>query len=62
MVARKWLVNSRANCPRKKVEPVMEYKKFLIENILAWQKNGQFTAEDLAKMSIRALEIIHDNV
>lgn len=40
----------------------MEYKKFLIENILKWQKNGQFTAEELAKMSIRALEIIHDNV
>lgn len=40
----------------------MEYKNMLIENILAWQKGGQFTAEELAKKSIRALEIIHDNV
>lgn len=39
-----------------------DYKNMLIENILEWQKNGQFTAEDLAKMSIRALERIHDNV
>jgi len=39
-----------------------EYKKFLINNILEWQKNGQFTREQLEEMTIRALERIHDNI
>ncbi len=39
-----------------------EYKQFLINNILEWQKQEQFKHEDLEKMSIRALEIIFDNV
>ena len=39
-----------------------EYKEMLIENILQWQTQNQFTREDLVKKSIRSLEIIHDNV
>lgn len=39
-----------------------EYKQFLINNILEWQNQQQFKREDLEKMSIRALEIIHDNI
>lgn len=39
-----------------------DYKLFLINNILEWQKQEQFKREDLEKMSIRALEIIHDNI
>ncbi len=39
-----------------------EYKQFLINNILEWQNQQQFKREDLEKMSIRALEIIFDNV
>ena len=41
---------------------MMEYKEFLIKNILEWQKENQFTKEELQKHSIRALEIIHDNI
>jgi len=39
-----------------------EYKEMLIKNILEWQTREQFTQEDLQKKSVRALEIIHDNV
>lgn len=39
-----------------------DYKQFLINNILEWQNHQQFKREDLEKMSIRALEIIHDNI
>lgn len=39
-----------------------DYKLFLINNILEWQKQEQFKREDLEKMSIRALERIHDNI
>ena len=39
-----------------------EYREFLINHIMWWQKPGQFKREDLEKMSIRALEIIFDNV
>lgn len=39
-----------------------EYREFLINHILEWQKTEKFNREDLAKMSIRALEIIFDNV
>ena len=39
-----------------------EYKEMLIANILEWQKQNQFTYEDLKTKSIRALEIIHDKV
>ena len=39
-----------------------EYKQFLISNILEWQKQRKFSREDLERMSIRALEIIHDNI
>lgn len=39
-----------------------DYKQFLINNILEWQKQEQFKREDLEKMSIRALERIHDNI
>lgn len=39
-----------------------EYKQFLINNILEWQKQSKFSREDLEKMSIRALEMIHDNI
>ena len=38
------------------------YKENLINNILEWQSNNQFTREELEKKSVRALEIIHDNV
>lgn len=38
------------------------YKKFLIDNILSWQTEDQFSREELEKKSIRALEIIHDNI
>lgn len=39
-----------------------EYKKMLIDNILEWQKNNQFTREELEQKPIRVLERIHDNV
>lgn len=39
-----------------------EYKEFLINNILEWQINNQFTKEELSKMTIRTLERIHDNI
>lgn len=39
-----------------------EYKEMLINNILEWQTRNQFTREELQNKSIRALEIIHDNV
>ena len=39
-----------------------EYKEMLINDILEWQTRNQFTKEELQKTSIRALEIIHDNV
>ena len=39
-----------------------DYKKFLIDNILSWQKRNQFSREELEKKSVRALEIIHDNI
>lgn len=39
-----------------------EYREMLIKNILEFQTRGQFTEEQLKKKSIRALEIIHDNV
>ena len=39
-----------------------EYKEMLINNILEWQTNNQFTREELEKKSIRVLERIHDNV
>lgn len=39
-----------------------EYKNMMIENILNWQTRKQFTREELGKKTIRALEIIHDNV
>ena len=40
----------------------VEYKEFLITNILEWQPNNQFTKEELNKMTIRTLERIHDNI
>lgn len=39
-----------------------EYKEMLINNILEWQKNNQFTREELMQKPIRVLERIHDNV
>lgn len=39
-----------------------EYKEMLINNILDWQTKNQFTKEQLQKKTIRALEIIHDNI
>ena len=39
-----------------------EYKEMLINNILEWQTNNQFTREELEKKPIRVLERIHDNV
>lgn len=39
-----------------------QYKEFLIQNILEWQTQGQFSKDDLEKKSIRVLERIHDNV
>lgn len=39
-----------------------DYKKFLIDNILEWQTKGQFSRDELEKKSVRALEIIHDNI
>lgn len=39
-----------------------EYKKMLIKGILEFQTKNQFCAEDLKLKSIRALEIIYDNV
>ncbi len=39
-----------------------DYKTFLINNILEWQTGAQFTREQLEEMTIRALEIIHDNI
>ena len=41
---------------------MQDYKKFLIDNILSWQKDGQFTREELEQKSVRALEIIHDYI
>ena len=41
---------------------MQDYKKFLIDNILSWQTANQFTREELEKKSVRALEIIHDNI
>ena len=39
-----------------------EYREMLINNILEWQTNNQFTREELEKKTIRVLERIHDNV
>lgn len=39
-----------------------EYKEWLINGILDFQTKGQFTREVLERKSIRALEIIYDNV
>ena len=39
-----------------------EYKEMLINNILEWQTNNQFTREELEQKPIRVLERIHDNV
>ena len=39
-----------------------EYRRFLIDGILDFQTRNQFTREDLLKKTIRALEIIYDNV
>ena len=39
-----------------------EYKEMLISNILEWQKNNQFTREELEQKPVRVLERIHDNV
>lgn len=39
-----------------------EYKEMLINDILEWQTNDQFTREELEQKPIRALERIHDNV
>lgn len=39
-----------------------EYRKMLIDGILEYQTQGQFTREVLEKMSIRALERVYDNV
>lgn len=39
-----------------------DYREMLIDNIMEWQTRNQFTREELQKKSIRALEIIHDNV
>ena len=39
-----------------------EYKEFLINSILKFQTNNQFTKETLGKKSIRVLERIYDNV
>ena len=39
-----------------------EYKEMLINNILEWQTNNQFTKEELEQKNIRTLERIHDNV
>lgn len=41
---------------------MQDYKKFLIDNIMSWQTKDQFNREELEKKSIRALEIIHDNI
>lgn len=39
-----------------------EYKEMLINNILEWQTNNQFTRAELEQKPIRVLERIHDNV
>ncbi len=39
-----------------------EYRKMLIDGILEFQTQEQFTKEELQKKSIRVLEIIFDNV
>lgn len=39
-----------------------EYKEMLINNIMEWQTRNQFARKQLEKKTIRALEIIHDNV
>ena len=38
------------------------YKKILIDGILEFQTKGQYTAEELRKKSISALERIHDYI
>ena len=38
------------------------YREMLINNILEWQTRNQFTKEELQSKTIRALEVIHDNV
>ena len=38
------------------------YKQFLINGILEFQKNNQFTREQLERMTTRTLERIFDNV
>lgn len=39
-----------------------DYKEFLIDGILEFQSESKFTKEALQNKSIRALEIIFDNV
>ena len=39
-----------------------EYKDFLIDGILEFQKHGQFTKEKLQKKNIQTLERIYDNI
>ena len=39
-----------------------EYKEMLINNILEWQTNNQFTREELENKPIRVVERIHGNV
>ena len=39
-----------------------EYRDFLINGILEFQSNNQFTKDELLKKSIRVLEKIFDNV
>lgn len=41
---------------------IKDYRKFLIDGILEYQSSAKFTKEILQKKSIRALEIIFDNV
>lgn len=47
---------------RRKGMTTQEYKKFLIEGILEFQKNNLFDKETLEKKSIRVLERIYDTV
>lgn len=47
---------------RDKTMTNKEYKEMLINNILEWQTNNQFTKEELEQKNIRTLERIHDNV
>lgn len=39
-----------------------EYKEMLINDILKWQTNNQFTKEELQKKTVRVLERIYDNI